>query len=179
MYSFLWFYLHRLVKLPVPMERLSMPPVSQRCPSFVYRVYATYIQSPFTFMLLFEGSWNLSQPFLSYLDLACQPFLVQLLIRAPYDRVLSHYTDLLSTSCWMMGDALTPSLLVDFIPSNSDHLFWDWNLESFLSALRLVVISGRFSHHWQFLGIHQCPPIDGSYQVFDLNTYVHTCSFAL
>ena len=29
-------FLHLLVTLPVPMEPLSMPLVSQRCPSFVY-----------------------------------------------------------------------------------------------------------------------------------------------
>ena len=76
---------------------------------FVYRVYAAFIQSPYGVMLLFEGSWNLSRPFLSSLDFACRPFPVQLLVRAPYDRVLPHYTSLLSTSCWMMGDALMPS----------------------------------------------------------------------
>ena len=125
-------------------------------------------------MLLFEGSWNLSQPFLSYLDFACRPFPVQLLVRAPDDQVLPHYTTLLSTSCWMMGDFLNALLLADFIPSISNHLFWDWNLESFLSALRLAVISGRFSHHRRYLGIHQCPLIDGSSQVFDLNTPIRT-----
>ena len=78
-------------------------------PVFLYWVYATYIQSPFTVMLLLEGSWNLSRPFLSYLDFACLPFSVQLQVCAPYDRVLPHYTALLSTSCWMMGDALMPS----------------------------------------------------------------------
>ena len=41
-------------------------------------------------------------------------------------------------------------LSTHFIPSNSNHLLWDRNLESFLSALRLVVISGNFSRHQQF-----------------------------
>ena len=68
---------------------------------FVYRVFAAFIQSPYAVMLLFEGSWNLSRPFLSYLDFACRPFLVQLLF-------LPHYIALLSTLCWMMGDALIP-----------------------------------------------------------------------
>ena len=76
---------------------------------FVDRVYAAFIQSPYAIMLLFEGSWNLCRPFLRYLDFACWPFLIQLLVRALYDRVLPHYTNLLSTSCWMMGDALMPS----------------------------------------------------------------------
>ena len=57
----------------------------------------------------FEGSWNLSWPFLSYLDFACRPFLIQSLVRALYDRVLPHYIALLSTLCWIMGDALMPS----------------------------------------------------------------------
>ena len=77
------------------------------------------------------------------------------------------------------GGCLNALLLVDFIPSTLDHLFWDWNLESFFSALRLAVINGRFSRHRQFLGIHQCPLIDGSSQVFDLNKFIHTCYFAL
>ena len=50
------------------------------------------------------------------------------------------------------GGFLNALLPADFIPSTSDHLFWDRNLESYLSALRLVVISGRFSHHQQFFG---------------------------
>ena len=48
---------------------------------------------------------------------------------------------------WGMPNALLPA---DFIPSTSDHLFWDWSLESYLSALRLAVISGTFSRHRQF-----------------------------
>ena len=76
---------------------------------FVYRVYAAFIQSPYAVMLLFEGSWSLTWSFLSYLDFACQPFPVQLLVHAPYDRVLPHYIALLSTLCWMMGDALMSS----------------------------------------------------------------------
>ena len=165
MYSFLWVYLHRLVKLPVPMEPLSIPPMSQRCPSFACRVYVTYIQSPFSVMLLFEGSWNLSHPFLSYLDFACWPFPVQLLVHALYDRFLPHYTALLSTSCWMMGDDLITS--------------FQWISSHWLQTLRLAVISGRFSCHPQFLRIHQCPLINGSSPVFDLNTSIHTCEFPL
>jgi hypothetical protein len=48
------------------------------------------------------------------------------------------------------GGCLNALLPADFIPSTSDHLFWDWSLESYLSALRLAVISGRFSRHRQF-----------------------------
>ena len=34
LYSFIWVYLHWLVMLPVLMEPLLIPPVSQRCPIF-------------------------------------------------------------------------------------------------------------------------------------------------
>ena len=47
-------------------------------------------------------------------------------------------------------------LRVDFIPSTSDHLFWDRNIESFFSALRLAVISGRFSRRrkfWEYINV--------------------------
>ena len=64
------------------------------------------------------------------------------------------------------GGCLNSLLPVDFIPSNSDHLLWDWNLESSVAG-SLTINS--------FLGIHQCPLIDGPFQVFDLNTFIHTC----
>ena len=156
------------------MEPLLIPPMSQRCSSFVYRVYAAYIQSPFVFMLLFEGSWNLSWPFLSYLDFVCRPFLVQLLFRAHYGRVLPHYTALLSTSCWMMGDALMAS----FQRISSHRLQIIYSGIGFWSYFECLETC---SHHWQdplpstVLGIHQCPLIDGFSQVFDLNTFIHTC----
>ena len=157
------------------MEPLSMPPMSQRCPNFVYRVYASFIQSPFTVMLLLERSWNLSRPFLNYLEFACRPFLVQVtgsctLWSSP--STLSSFVEYLMLDD---GGCLNALLPVDFIPLTLDHLFWDWNLDSCLSALRLAVISGRFSRHRQFLGLHQCPLIDGFSQVFDLNTFIHTC----
>ena len=50
------------------------------------------------------------------------------------------------------GRCLNSLLPADFIPSTSDHLLWDRNLESSLSALRLAIISGRFSRHRKFLG---------------------------
>ena len=45
----------------------------------------------------------------SWVDFACWPFPVQLLVRALYDRFLPHYTPLMSTLCWTMRDALMPS----------------------------------------------------------------------
>ena len=50
------------------------------------------------------------------------------------------------------GGCLNSLLWTDLIPSTSDHLFWDRNLESSLSVLRLAVISGRFSRHRQLFG---------------------------
>ena len=58
-------------------------------------------------ILLLEGILILSRPFLSYLDFACRQFLILLLVRAHL--VLPHYIALLSTLCWLMGDALMPS----------------------------------------------------------------------
>ena len=113
-------------------------------------------RSPYIVMLLFEGGWNLSRPFLSYLDFACWPFPVQLLVRAPYDRVLPHYKTLLSTSCWMMGECLNSLLPVDFIPSTSDHLFWDWSLESFWVPWDLqssVASSLSIDSFWEYINV--------------------------
>ena len=157
------------------MEPLSMPLVSQRCPSFAYRVYATYIQSPFSVMLFFSRKLKL--------ELAI-PQLSWLCMSAILGTVTGSCTLWSSPSTlyifaeYLMlddGGCLNALLPADFIPSTSYQLFWDRNLESFLSALRLAVISGRFSRHQQSLGIHQCPLIDGSSQVFDLNTFIHTC----
>ena len=68
------------------------------------------------------------------------------------------------------GGCLNSILLVDFIPLNSDHLFWDRNLESFWVPWDLQsLVAGSLAID-SFLGIHQCPLIDGSFQVFDLNT---------
>ena len=77
------------------------------------------------------------------------------------------------------GGCLNSLLPADFIPSTSDHLFWDRNLESFWVPWDLQSsVVGSLAID-SFLGIHQCPLIDGSFQVFDLNTFIHTCLFAL
>ena len=130
--------------------------MSQRCPSFVHQVYDAYIQSPFTFMLLFEVSRSLSRSFLSFLDFACRPFLVLVLVQAHYDRFLPHYTSLLSTSCWMMGDALMPSF--QWIPSHRLQMIYSRiGFQIHLSALTLTVTSGWFSCHRNF-GNTSMPP---------------------
>ena len=162
-----------MVKLPVRMEPLSMPPMSQRCPSFVYQVYAASIKSPFTFMLLFKGSWNLSRLFLSCLDFACQPFPVLLLVHAHLVWVLPHYTTLLSTSCWLMGDALMPSF--QRIPSHQRQIIYSRiGVYTHLSALRLTVISGRFPCHRQFWEYINVP---WSMDSFKCSTSTHLFTF--
>ena len=54
-------FLHRLVMLPVPMEPLSMPLVSQRGPSLYIEYMLPLFQSPYVVMLLFEGSWYIEE----------------------------------------------------------------------------------------------------------------------
>ena len=141
---------------------------------FSYRVHAAYLQSPLS---LFSCSKEV-ETWVGHSS-------VILTLHVGHSRYNYWFVNLwLSPSTlynlaeYLMlddGECLNALLPADFIPSTSDHLFWDWNLESFFSALRLAVISGRFSHHRQSLGIYQCPLIDGFSQVFDLNTFIHTC----
>ena len=69
---------------------------------------------------------------------------------------------------------LNALLLVDSIPSTSNHLLWNRIVESF-------EFLETYSHQWYVLspstvlGIHKCPLIDGFFQVFYLNTSIHTC----
>ena len=173
MYSFIWVYLHRLVKLPVPMEPLLMPPVSQRCPSlYIKSMLPSFSHHTSLFSCSKEVETCVSHSSViltlhvghSWYSYWFMHFMIESfhIIQFSKSLVLDD------------GGCLNALLPADFIPSTSDHLFWDRNLESFLSALRLAVISGRFSRHRQFLGIHQCPLINGSFQVFNLNTFIHT-----
>ena len=86
-------------------------------------------------------------PQLSWLCMSAFPVL--LLVCAHLIWVLPHYTRLLSTSCWLMGNALMPSFKrIPFHPLQIIYYgIWVW---SHLSALRLTVINGRFSRHQQF-----------------------------
>ena len=55
------------------------------------------------------------------------------------------------------GRFLNSLLPADFIPSTSDHLFWDWNLESCWVPWDLhSSVAGSLAID-SFLGIHQCP----------------------
>ena len=81
-------FLHQLVMLPVPMEPLLMPHVSQNCPSLhVESMLATSVT--IFLMLLFEGSFSLSRPLLSYLVFACRSFPIQLLVHAHIAHLIS------------------------------------------------------------------------------------------
>ena len=70
---------------------------------------------------------------------------------------------------------LNSLLLADFIPLTSDHLLWDRNLESFWVPWDLQPSVAGFIAIDSFLGIHQCPLINGFSQLFDLKTFIHTC----
>ena len=75
-------------------------------------------------VLLFKGSLSLSRPFLSYLDFACHPFSVQLLVHA---HLVCSSSPTLSSICEYLvlvdGGCLNALLPIDSIPSNLDHLF--------------------------------------------------------
>ena len=156
------------------MDPLSMPPVSQRCPSlYIESMLPSFSHHTPLFSCLKEvEAWVSHSSIILTFHVGHSWYwywFVHFIIESFHIISLAKYLVLDNDGCI---NALLPA---DFIPSTSDHLFWDRNLESFLSALRLAVISGRFSRHRQFLGIHQCPVIDGFSQVFDLNTFIHTC----
>ena len=137
------------------MEPLLMPPVSQRCPSL-------YIES----ML---PSFSHHMPLFSCskeVETCVGHSSVILTLHVGHSRYSYWFVHFMIESfhiiqpCWVLvldDEGCINSLLpVDFIPSTLDHLFWDRNLESFLSALRLAVISGRFSHHrkfWEYINV--------------------------
>ena len=105
-------------------------------------------------MLLFEGSFSMSRPFLSYLVFACRSFPIQLLVRAhlvrPSSSKLSSVAEYLIL---VYGGFLNALLPMDSIPSNSNHLFWNRSLES-------IELLGTCSNQWRvlspsnILGIH-------------------------
>ena len=156
------------------MEPLSMPPVSQRCPSL-------YIES---MLPLFSHHSELCSCWRKLKPKSAIPQLFWIYMSAIPGTVTGSCTlwsspsTLYSFDEYVMlddGGCLNALLPVDFIPSTSDHLFWDWSLESFWVPWDLQSsVAGSLAID-SFLGIHQCPLIDGSSQVFDLNTFIHTC----
>ena len=102
-------FLHRLVTFPVPMEPLSMPPMSQSCPSLHVESMIRIFSHHFPYSLV-RRKFSLSRPFLNYLDFACQPFPIQLLDRGHLIRLIS--STLSSSAEYLVlvdGDALIPS----------------------------------------------------------------------
>ena len=54
------------------------------------------------------------------------------------------------------GGCLNALLLVDFVPSTSDHLLWDWNLESFWVPWDLrssVKGSLAIDNFWEYINV--------------------------
>ena len=130
-------------------------------------------------MLLFKGIFILSRTLINYCFFACRPFSIQLLVCAhPVCLSSSKLSSVAEYLVLVYGGCLNSLLPSDFIPLTSDNLFLDRSIESF-------EFLETYNNQWQVLlpsivlGIHQCPLIDGLFQVFDLNTFIHTCQFSL
>ena len=155
------------------MEPLSMPPMSQRCPSLHIKSMLPTLSHHSPYALFWRKlKLELAIPQLSWLCMSSIPGTVT----GSCTLWLSPST-LYSFAEYLMlddGGCLNALLPLDFIPSTSDHLLWDWNLESFWVPWDLQSsVAGSLAIDI-FLGIHQCPLIDGSSQVFNLNTFIHT-----
>ena len=73
----------------------------------------------------------MSQPFLSYIDFAWLPFLVQLLVHAHIVHSSSSTLPSLADYLVLVDEGCLNSLLpVYSIPSTLDHLFWNRILDS-------------------------------------------------
>ena len=122
----------------------------------------------------------MSGKFLSYLSSTCQLFSIHLLLVRAH--LICHISSQLSSVVVYLvlvdGGCLNSLLLVDSIPSTLDRLFQNRDLDS-------IEFLDTFSHQWKvffpltYLGIHQCPMIDGFFQVFDLNTSIRTCQISI
>ena len=137
------------------MEPLLMPLVSQRCPILhiesMLHTFSHHLPYALVQRKLKPES---SIPQLSWLCMSAIPGTVTGLctLWSSPSRLYSFVEYLVLDD----GGCLNALLPAYFIPSTLDHLFWDRNLESCLSALRLVVISGRFSRHrqiWEYINV--------------------------
>ena len=82
-------------------------------------------------MLLLEGIFIPSQPFLSYLLFVCHRFSIQSLVYAhPIHPSSSKLSGIVVYLMLIDGGCPNSLLLVNSIPSNSNHLFWNRDLES-------------------------------------------------
>ena len=138
------------------MEPLSMPPVLQRCPNFC--ISSLCCLHSIT-ILLSAIVWRKLKP-----ELVISRFSWLCMLVIPGTNTVSCTlwsipSTLYSLDEYLMLDdegCINSLLPLYFIPSTSDNLFWDRNLESFFSALRLAVISGRFYHHqhfWEYINV--------------------------
>ena len=126
-------------------------------------------------MLLFEGIFCMSHSFLSYIVFACQPFLIHLLVFAHLVRPCSSkLSSVVEYIMFVVGGFLNSLLPTDSIPLNFDHLLWIRDLDS-IECLDTCIDQWQVLSPSTILGIHQCPLIDGFFQVFNLNTSIHTC----
>ena len=97
---------------------------------FACQFYDAYSVTISHIMLLIEGRFILSRPFLSYIVFACTPLPIQLLVRAHL--VHPSYSKSSSVSKYLVlvyERCINSLLLADSIPSNSDHLFWNKSME--------------------------------------------------
>ena len=114
-------------------------------------------------MLLFEGSFSLSQKFLIYLFFACHPFLIQLIIRAHIVHLSSFKSFIIVEYLMLVDGGFHNSLLqVDSIPSTSYHFLWNrilesiwvsWDLQSPVVGYLAIDSFGNtsMSHDWWIL----------------------------
>ena len=131
LYPLLWFYLHWLIMLAVPMEPLLMTLVSQICPSFHIEYMQPIFSHHFPYAFVRRKLKPDSPiPQLSWLCMSAIPGTItgsctscSLISSTLY--ILAEYLVLDGGGCL---NALLPT---NSIPSTSYHLFWNRILESF------------------------------------------------
>ena len=91
--------------------------------------YSMFPQSLNSVMVLLKGIFNMFQPILQTLEFVCWPS------RVKYVSKLSVCSSKSLASCYTLtlddGRILNSILLVDCFSSNSTHLLWDSNIESY------------------------------------------------
>jgi hypothetical protein len=70
------------------------------------------------------------------------------------------------------GGCLNTFLPMDLFLSNSTHIAQGQGYR--------VIFGNLLLHQWKVpllltMGTHQCPLVDKFYQVFDINSFIHTC----
>ena len=112
------------------MEPLLMPPVSQRCPSF----YIESMLPSFSHHMLLWSCLKEVETWVGHSSVILTLHVGHSWYSYWFVHLWSSPSTLYSFAEYLMldyGGRLNALLPADFIPSTSDHLFWDWNLESF------------------------------------------------